>query len=94
MPKGIGQLLIDDQQLVPRVHRAVGAPDGGNLLIFNAESAAKQPRLVPGRQPDQFLADGFDAAEYADESRQTQDKIKSFMVSVKLIAIICVLVRQ
>jgi hypothetical protein len=24
---------------------------------------------VPGRQPDQFLSDGFDAAEYADESR-------------------------
>jgi len=69
MPKGIGQLLIDDQQLVPRVHRAVGAPDDSDLLVLNFQAPAEQPGLVPGRQPDQFLSDGFDAAEYADESR-------------------------
>ncbi len=69
MPKGIGQLLIDGLEFIPRVHREAGSPDVGDLFVFNAEPPAEQPGLVPRRQPDQLLTHGFDAAEYADESR-------------------------
>jgi hypothetical protein len=77
MPKGIGQLLIDGLEFIPRVHREAGSPDVGNLFVFNAEPPAEQPGLVPRRQPDQLLTHGLDAAEDAEKSRQTQNEIDS-----------------